>query len=588
MIPQTFIQDLLNRIDIVDVVGRYVQLKKGGANLMGLCPFHNEKSPSFTVSPAKQFYHCFGCGAHGSAIGFLMEYAGLSYVEAIKDLAQGIGVVVPDDRNENTPRRDGPDAATLSALMDRASTYYREQLKASPVAVQYLKERGLTGQIAKQFGLGYSPDEWNGLQGVFGEEYPGKAVADTGLTIDSDKGTRYDRFRGRVMFPIRSTRGAIIGFGGRVIGAGEPKYLNSPETPLFEKGMELYGLFEARQAIRAAGRALVVEGYMDVVALAQHGVGYAVATLGTACTPAHVQKLTKQTDRIIFCFDGDAAGRRAAWRALENSLSLTSDDKIFSFLFLPAEHDPDSYVREYGQEAFEAEQGRAKPLSVFLLDHLRAEVDLSTAEGRGGLVSAAKPHLQRIAAPGLRLAIVQELARLVQMDPREVEGLADLKPQAMIPRAGPPRVARSPVTPLDKQLLWLLARLPALAHDPAVEESRHAIAEDSLTRRVIEVIEAHPGIDSPVALLEFFRDTEDELELADAVKRALEEKEDTMVRLEFTKALANAEIAWIDRRLDGVVGELSRPGAGPELKEEYRDLQTRKQAMKLRLKGDID
>ena len=588
MIPQTFIQDLLNRIDIVDVVGRYVQLKKGGANLMGLCPFHNEKSPSFTVSPAKQFYHCFGCGAHGSAIGFLMEYAGLSYVEAIKDLAQGIGVVVPDDRNENTPRRDGPDAATLSALMDRASTYYREQLKASPVAVQYLKERGLTGQIAKQFGLGYSPDEWNGLQGVFGEEYPGKAVADTGLTIDSDKGTRYDRFRGRVMFPIRSTRGAIIGFGGRVIGAGEPKYLNSPETPLFEKGMELYGLFEARQAIRAAGRALVVEGYMDVVALAQHGVGYAVATLGTACTPAHVQKLTKQTDRIIFCFDGDAAGRRAAWRALENSLSLTSDDKIFSFLFLPAEHDPDSYVREYGQEAFEAEQGRAKPLSVFLLDHLRAEVDLTTAEGRGGLVSAAKPHLQRIAAPGLRLAIVQELARLVQMDPREVEGLADLKPQAMIPRAGPPRVARSPVTPLDKQLLWLLARLPALAHDPAVEESRHAIAEDSLTRRVIEVIEAHPGIDSPVALLEFFRDTEDELELADAVKRALEEKEDTMVRLEFTKALANAEIAWIDRRLDGVVGELSRPGAGPELKEEYRDLQTRKQAMKLRLKGDID
>jgi len=456
------------------------------------------------------------------------------------------------------------------------------------VAVQYLKERGLTGQIAKQFGLGYSPDEWNGLQGVFGEEYPGKAVADTGLTIDSDKGTRYDRFRGRVMFPIRSTRGAIIGFGGRVIGAGEPKYLNSPETPLFEKGMELYGLFEARQAIRAAGRALVVEGYMDVVALAQHGVGYAVATLGTACTPAHVQKLTKQTDRIIFCFDGDAAGRRAAWRALENSLSLTSDDKIFSFLFLPAEHDPDSYVREFGQEAFEAEQGRAKPLSVFLLDHLRAEVDLTTAEGRGGLVSAAKPHLQRIAAPGLRLAIVQELARLVQMDPREVEGLADLKPQAMIPRAGPPRVARSPVTPLDKQLLWLLARLPALAHDPAVEESRHAIAEDSLTRRVIEVIEAHPGIDSPVALFEFFRDTEDELELADAVKRALEEKEDTMVRLEFTKALANAEIAWIDRRLDGVVGELSRPGAGPELKEEYRDLQTRKQAMKLRLKGDID
>jgi DNA primase len=583
MIPQNFIQDLLNRVDIVDVVGKYVQLKKGGANLMGLCPFHNEKSPSFTVSPTKQFYHCFGCGAHGSAIGFLMEYTGISYVEAIKDLAQGLGMTVPDDRGDNPQRRDGPDAATLTGLMDRAAKYFRDQLKAGPVAVEYLKGRGLTGQIAARFGLGYSPDEWNGLQPIFGEEYAGKPMAETGLTIDSEKGTRYDRFRGRVMFPIRSTRGAIIGFGGRVIGAGEPKYLNSPETPLFEKGRELYGLFEGRQAIREAGRVLVVEGYMDVVALAQHGVAYAVATLGTACTPAHVQKLTKQTDRIIFCFDGDAAGRRAAWRALENSLSLTSDDKIFSFLFLPPEHDPDTYIREYGREAFEGEEGRARPLSVFLLEQLQAEVDLSVAEGRSGLVKAAQPHLQRISAPGLRLSLVKEIAALADMTPREVEGLAELKPQTSHVRTPPPRLARAPVTPLDRQLLWLLARLPALAREAEVEESRHAISDDSVTRRVIDVIEAHPGIDSSAALLEVFRGSEDEPEVVDAVKRALEyEKEDEMVRLEFSKALAGPEIAWCEKQMNALIADGSAAG---ENAGEYRELLARKEALKMRLRS---
>jgi DNA primase len=511
-----------------------------------------------------------------------MEYAGLSYVEAIKDLAQGMGLIVPDDRGDNPQRRDGPDVATLTDLMDRASKYFRDQLKDSPVAVEYLKGRGLTGEVAKRFGLGYSPDEWNGLQGVFGEGYAGKAVGETGLTIDSDKGTRYDRFRGRVMFPIRSTRGAIIGFGGRVIGAGEPKYLNSPETPLFEKGRELYGLFEARQAIREAGRVLVVEGYMDVVALAQHGVGHAVATLGTACTPAHVQKLVKQTDRIIFCFDGDAAGRRAAWRALENSLSLTSDDKVFSFLFLPPEHDPDTYIREHGREGFESEEGRAKPLSVFLLEQLKAEVDLSVAEGKSGLVEAARPHLQRISAPGLRLALVKEVAALAEMTPREVEGLADLKPQSSVTRAPPPRVARAPVTSLDKQMLWLLARLPGMAREVAVEESKHALPEDSLTRRVIDAIEAHEGIDSPAVLMEFFRGSEDEPEIGNAVKRALEEeKDDEMVRLEFTKALYIADVAWCEKRMGTLIadGSAARDNAG-----EYRELQARKEALKQRMR----
>ena len=566
MIPQSFIQDLLNRVDIVDVVGKHVQLKKGGANLMGLCPFHNEKSPSFTVSPSKQFYHCFGCGVHGSAIGFLMEHAGLTYVEAIKDLAQSVGLAVPEERG-NAPRRDGPDSTALMALMERAARYYIDTLKTSPDAISYLKGRGLTGEIARTFGLGYVADEWNGLQTVFGDEYQGKAMLDTGLVIDSEKGSRYDRFRGRVMFPIRSTRGAVIGFGGRVTGVGEPKYLNSPETPLFEKGRELYGLYEARQAIRSAGKVLVVEGYMDVVALAQMGVGYAVATLGTACTPAHVQKLVKQADRVIFSFDGDGAGRRAAWRALENSLALTTDDKIFSFLFLPEEHDPDTFIREFGRDGFEALVDGAMPLSRFLVRELAAQGDLSSAEGRAGLVSAAKPHLQRITAPGLRLAIVKQIAGLADMTPLEVERLCDLKAQASYLRSAPTRVARAPVTSLDEQMLRLLVREPRLAMLAETEEQRHVLPEGS---PVLAMIDAICSTDNPVSstgLTEMFADTD----VAPFLRRALVEemeidKEPAIVEAEFRHALKTLRDQWRRARTERIIAaEMGDPAARAEL-----------------------
>ena len=568
MIPQSFISDLLTRVDIVDVVGRYVQLKKGGANLMGLCPFHNEKSPSFTVSPTKQFYHCFGCGAHGSAIGFLMEYSGMSYVESIKDLAQGIGLAVPEERGDGPARTSGPDAAALIACLDRANRFYRDQLKASTLAIDYLKGRGLTGHVAARFGLGYAPDEWNALKGVFGDDYEGKPLADTGLVIDSDKGTRYDRFRGRVMFPIRSTKGQIIGFGGRVIGAGEPKYLNSPETPLFEKGRELYGLFEARQAIREAGRALVVEGYMDVVALAQHGIGHAVATLGTACTPAHVQKLVRQTDRIIFCFDGDVAGRRAAWRALENSLSLVTDDKVFSFLFLPPEHDPDTYVRAFGRDAFERQEDAATPLSRFLIDHLKSEVDLDSAEGRAGMVSAARPHLQRIAAPGLRLGVVKGIAELVDMTASEVERLCQLKPQASVLRSAPARLARTPVTPLDEQVLRLLLSEPRLATLSATEDARHAMTPDSVVVRVIDAITGAGSLLSPVALKEAFRDSEDEAFLVKAELAALEFEQDSeTIEAEYLAALEKLRSIWRWARINALGAQApADPGKFAELR----------------------
>ena len=571
MIPQSFIADLLNRIDIVEVVGKHVQLKKGGANLMGLCPFHNEKSPSFTVSPTKQFYHCFGCGAHGSAIGFLMEHAGLGYVEAIKDLAQSAGMTVPEESGSgDQQRRDGADSVALVTLMDRANRFYRERLKAEPAAIEYLKGRGLSGQVAARFGLGYAPDEWNALEAVFGDQYGGKPMAETGLVIDGEKGRRYDRFRGRVTFPIRNTRGQLIGFGGRVIGAGEPKYLNSPETPLFEKGRELYGLFEARQAIREADRALVVEGYMDVVALAQHGVAYAVATLGTACTPAHVQKLTRQTAHIIFCFDGDAAGRRAAWRALENSLALTSDDKVFSFLFLAPEHDPDSYIRQYGREAFvELEQG-AMPMSRFLIEHLKVDVDLDTVEGRAGLVSAAKPHLQRVSAPGLRLGMVKSIAEIVDMTASEVERLCELRPQASVLRNAPRRAARAAITPLDEHLLRLLVRDGSLALLPEVEDYRYAIPPDSPVLDVIDVIRDAPSLPQAAALAEMFADSAVEPLLRRALVEELEfEKDAEIVRAEFLHALQSLLTQWRSRRKEELIARMLED---PSARGEYAAL----------------
>src|SRR5688572_9216522 len=413
MIPDSFKQDLLNRVDIVDLVSRYVQLKKAGANYLGLCPFHGEKTPSFTVSPAKQFYHCFGCGAHGNAIGFQIEYGGMGYVDALKELAAGVGLQVPEKPRTREEIVRQARETDLYALMEKAMALYRAELKSCPRAIEYLKGRGLTGEIAARFRIGYASDDWQGLKKAF-PEYEDKALVECGLVIENE-GKRYDRFRDRVMFPILNARGAVIGFGGRVLGVGEPKYLNSPETPLFEKGRELYGLPQAREAIRQAGRALVVEGYMDVVALAQYDVGYAVAALGTATTPVHVAKLLRLTDELVFCFDGDAAGRKAAWRALEVSLPLAPDHKPIRFLFLPDGEDPDTYVRGHGKADFEARVRQAETLSQFLLAQLRADVDLATPEGRARLLSVAKSHVQKITAPALRLQLINEVGQLARM-----------------------------------------------------------------------------------------------------------------------------------------------------------------------------
>ncbi|OSZ68110.1 DNA primase [Hydrogenophaga sp. IBVHS2] len=429
-IPQTFIQELLSRVDVVDVVGRYVQLKKGGANLMGLCPFHGEKSPSFSVSPSKQFYHCFGCGANGNAIGFLMEHAGMSFIEAVKDLAQQVGLQVPQDEASPQDReraaQERQKQITLTGVLEKAAQAYQKDLRGAQRAIDYLKGRGLSGQIAKTFGLGYAPEGWRHLASVF-PDYQEPLLVESGLVIEhadekdaAGQAKRYDRFRDRIMFPIRNVKGECIGFGGRVLDKGEPKYLNSPETPVFSKGRELYGLFEARTAIRNAGYALVTEGYMDVVALAQLGFANAVATLGTACTADHVQKLFRFTDAVVFSFDGDAAGRRAARKALDAALPLATDLRSVKFLFLPTEHDPDSFIREHGTEAFAARVKDAVPLSRFLLESASADCDLATAEGRARLASQARPLWTALPDGALKRQLIGEIADAVALDSQDL------------------------------------------------------------------------------------------------------------------------------------------------------------------------
>jgi DNA primase len=497
VIPQEFIQSLLGRVDIVDVVDRYVKLKKAGSNFQALCPFHNEKSPSFSVSPSKQFYHCFGCGAHGNAIGFLMEYSGLAYPEAIRALAETVGMPVPETRGRSE-RPGAAEAPALTARMMDALSFYRAELKKSKPAIDYLKGRGVSGEIAARYGLGYAPDGWQNLEAVF-TDYADPALKDTGLVIDSEsegekKSRRYDRFRNRVMFPILDARGNVIGFGGRVIGEGEPKYLNSPETPLFEKGRELYGLYQARRAIRDANQVLVVEGYMDVVALAQHGVENAVATLGTATTPFHVSKLLKLADNVVFCFDGDSAGRKAAWRALEVSLPVLADGKVVSFLFLPPEDDPDTYVRRLGKDGFLKALAEAKPLSQFLFAELAAHVDMATEEGRARFLAQAKPLIAQIEAPALGAMLRRRLAELARLTPEEIERLIPSKGVERRPAAPPPRAVRKGPARPEAKLLAMVLHQPDLAPAIPLEVLSGTGPEVSALRAVVGLLQGQPGL----------------------------------------------------------------------------------------------
>ena len=534
MIPKSFIQDLLNRLDIVDVIERYVPLKKAGANYAACCPFHSEKSPSFTVSQSKQFYHCFGCGAHGTAIGFVMEHAGMGFVDAVEELARSIGVPVPRETLApgQVQQKIAPD---LYEVMQAATRYYREQLKQSQRAIDYLKRRGLSGEIAARFGIGYAPEAWQNLNGIT-SSYQDSSLVETGLVIEGEAGKRYDRFRDRIMFPIINARGQVIGFGGRILDSGEPKYLNSPETVLFEKGHELYGLFQAQKAIRSNQQVVVVEGYMDVVALAQHGVEYAVATLGTATTPYHVQKLLRLADQVVFCFDGDAAGQRAAWRALENSLPHLVDGKRIGFLFLPKEHDPDSYIREYGTGTFEQLLHDSLPLSGYLLRELSVQVDLRTQEGRSNLLEHAKPLLTAITAPTMALLLRKEVAALVGITQLELEALYGIKAMGAPPRRSTQKAGRPAVSNLRVLLRCLLFK-PDLARELPAD-----IADESVDAEAITALSAwlltQDGEVSSAVLIQSFQGTTHEALFAAEQAEIMQWGETFDVDAEFLGVLA--------------------------------------------------
>jgi len=435
-IPQYFIDQLLNRIDIVDLIDGYVPLKKAGANYKACCPFHNEKSPSFTVSPSKQFYHCFGCGANGSAISFLMEYDHMEFRDAIEKLASNAGLEIPTEAQGQPKKQTSVQGIDLYKLMGEVSEFYQTQLrqhKDKDQAISYLKKRGLSGEIAKRFDLGFSPEGWDTLMSSLGATTPTqKALLDTGMLTQNEKKRTYDRFRHRIMFPIHDHRGRVVGFGGRVLeqadpNPGNPKYLNSPETPIFHKGSELYGLYAARGAIKETESVLVVEGYMDVVALAQAGINNAVATLGTATTSMHLQRLFRHTSNIIFSFDGDRAGKAAGWKALETCLPLMQDGYQVSFLFLPDGEDPDTMVKKIGKEAFIDLMNNATPLTDFLISTLQNQADITRLDGRAKLSKLAKPMIEQFPDGVLKKLVVERLARLTEIAPQDLQNAPTIK-----------------------------------------------------------------------------------------------------------------------------------------------------------------
>jgi DNA primase len=518
-IPSDFIDALLARTDIVELIDSRVPLRKAGREFQACCPFHQEKTPSFTVSPTKQFYHCFGCGAHGTAIGFLMEYDRMDFREAVEDLASRCGMQIPAGSGPGAGAARRDDGADLAAVLERAEQFYRRQLRDHPrggEAIAYLKDRGISGEVARDFGLGYAPDTWDALRSTLcGEGIDERALVRAGLVIARDDGKRYDRFRHRVMFPIHDHRGRIVGFGGRTLGDDQAKYLNTPETALFHKGSELYGLFRARDALRREQRALVVEGYMDVVALAQFGLDNAVGTLGTATTTTHLDRLFRHSNEIVFCFDGDRAGKQAAWRALETALPALRDGRQLSFLFLPEGEDPDSCVRGEGADAFRARVAAARPLPEFLLDNLCARVDLGRLDGQARLIDEARPLIGRLPAGALRELLTQELARLTRSDAQTVrrllaEGRSDsrgaepgrrpltgVRPQRRTPRS---RVA---------QAIELVLHAPGLAAEAgdAAEIAASQLPGAALLAELVELAGSRPELNT-AAIVERYRGTE--------------------------------------------------------------------------------
>ena len=530
MIPESFIQELLNRIDVVDVIDKRVTLKKAGANYLACCPFHQEKTPSFTVSPSKQFYHCFGCGEHGSAISFLIEYEGLTFVDAITELANSIGLKVPNDAPQKIEK--STEYSNLEEVIKIASIFYQKQLRESPKAINYLKSRGLTGEIAKEFSIGYAPEGWQNLQIPF-KKYEDKILVKAGLVVKNEKGKYYDRFRNRIIFPIYSDKGKVIGFGGRVIDSeGTPKYYNSPETPLFQKSYELYGLLASRKAIREKAYVLVVEGYMDVVGLAQNGIKNVVATLGTATTAFHIKKLMRYTQEIIFCFDGDNAGRAAAWRAMNNSLISVTDTIQLKFLFLPDGHDPDSFVRQNSTKDFELLVKQSTPLTEYIIKYLTKNNDLVTSEKKVKFLNEIRPILKEMNAPKLLLLFKKRISELINLDIEEINQILELKKYIKKSRTKLPN--RLPMSPTRRFCLLLILR-PDLIKQEDLEYFTSDNIDDNLVLAIIEMTNSG-AVNNSAAIMHFLASRFDE-ELLKQIQAQLATFDDEMEMQEEVNAL---------------------------------------------------
>ena len=577
-IPQDFIDDLIARADITEVVGRRVQLKKAGREFKACCPFHDEKTPSFTVSPGKGFYHCFGCGAHGTAIGFLMEYDHMSFVEAIESLAGTMGVDVPRDQSDRPARRYDE----LFALMESVDKHWQHELREHSVASDYLKQRGIDGATARRFGIGFAPGGWSNVLDKFGKtpETIERLLA-TGLIIRKDDGKHYDRFRERIMFPIRDQRGRCIAFGGRAIGDGEPKYLNSPETVLFHKGRELYGLFEARQALRHIDKLVVVEGYMDVVALARNGIDFATATLGTATTADHLNRLFRITENVVFCFDGDRAGKKAAWRALENALPQIREGRQIRFVFLPDGHDPDSYVNEFGSEVFVKAVDEGVALSDFLINELSSQVDMETVDGKARLAELARPLVNNIPEGVYRELLVDSLAAAVGLSASKLGSMlqqsnpggeqrgdpyrasASGKSRA-VPKSGQPSVVRRAIT--------LLLNYPDAGGKLDVEKlaglSRPGI---NLLQDLIETVHAEPNI-STAGLLERWRHDEQGRHLGKLAAVEMPDEADFDAAKELAECLDQLALAGRRERIDFLIEKQKLNPLTDEEKSELRQI----------------
>ncbi|MGQ4497719.1 DNA primase [Vibrio parahaemolyticus] len=572
-IPRSFIDDLLARLDIVDIIDARVKLKKKGKNYGACCPFHNEKTPSFSVSQEKQFYHCFGCGAHGNAIDFMMEFERLEFVEAIEELASYLGLDVPREQRsggsgqfKSGPQASSSEKRSLYDLMGSIAQFYRNQLKqpSSKVAIEYLKDRGLSGEIVQKFGIGYVADEWDLVRKNFGQNKDNQDMLVTGgMLIENDKGNRYDRFRGRIMFPIRDRRGRVIGFGGRVLGEGTPKYLNSPETPIFHKGKELYGLYEVLQAHREPAQILVVEGYMDVVALAQYGVDYSVASLGTSTTGDHIQMLFRQTNTVVCCYDGDRAGKEAAWRALENALQFLKTGNTLKFLFLPDGEDPDSYVRKYGKAAFEQQIEQATPLSSYLFDNLIElhQINLGNNEGKSALRAYASALIDKIPDPYFQELLEKLLDERTGFDNRLRQ------PRKKISETRPQPHKEIKRTPM-REVIALLIQNPSYAQMvPNLSSVRDlSIPGLSLFADVLDKCQAHPHINTG-QLLEHWRNSQNEALLSRLASWDIPLDEDNQEEI-FLDSLDKIIAQCVEKQIENLQAKARSVGLSAEEKRE--------------------